>query len=103
FTGGTYYLAVTSGSDSYFTGEGLTGGRYVLNLWMTPGLTLGLDDDDFAELPLPFPFPFQGRAYSSVFINSNGSLTFGAGDFDYQPTAALFLNGPPRIAPNWTD
>jgi len=59
-------------------------------------------DDRFAEQPLPFPFPFQGRVYSSVFINSNGSLTFGAGDFDCWPTISLFLNGPPRIAPNWT-
>ena len=60
-------------------------------------------DDHFAELPLPFPFPFQGRLYSSVFVNSNGSLTFGNGDFDRWPTGALFLNGPPRIAPNWTN
>jgi hypothetical protein len=103
FTGGTYYLGVTAGGDGGFTGDGRSGGRYVLTLSTISGTELTLDDDDFLEVPLPFAFPFQGRSHTSVFVNSNGSLTFGAGDIEYQPTVAAFLSGPPRIAPFWSD
>jgi hypothetical protein len=94
---------VTASSDSQFTGAGASGGRYVLNLASRPGLTLGLSDDDSLEVPLGFAFPFQGRTYTSVFVNANGNLTFGAGDDDYSPTVAELLSGRPRIAPLWTD
>jgi hypothetical protein len=38
-----------------------------------------------------------------LFVNSNGSLTFGAGDTDFSGTVPELLGGPPRIAPLWTD
>jgi hypothetical protein len=104
FDAGTYYLAVTAGGDRDFDGTGgATGGRYVLSLSVLAGTQLTLGDDDFLEVPLPFAFPFQGRTYTTVFVNSNGSLTFGAGDDSFQPTAQSFLDGPPRIAPLWAD
>jgi hypothetical protein len=104
FESGVYYLAVTAHGDSDFNGTlGTTGGRYVLTISTAAGSELSLQDDDFLEVPLPFAFPFQGGSYTSVFVNANGSLTFGAGDYEYQPTPARFLDGPPRIAPFWSD
>ncbi len=59
-----------------------------------------LEDDDSMEVQLPFPFTFFGRAYTSVFLNTDGNLTFGQSDSasterDLQRMAA----GPPRISP----
>ena len=104
FTAGTYYLAVSAHGDSDFNGTaGTTGGRYVLSLSTLAGTELTLGDDDFTEVPLPFAVPFQGSTYTTVFVNSNGSLSFGAGDIESRPSVSLLLAGPPRIAALWTD
>ena len=68
------------------------------------GIPLGLQDDDSQRIALPFAFPYFGGSYSEVFVNSDGNLTFGAGD---QDTSARSLNravaGAPRIAPLYVD
>jgi hypothetical protein len=64
---------------------------------------LGLGDDDFVELTLPFSFPFCGMSYNTVFVGSNGFLTFGGGDTDFSESVVEFLSGPPRIAGVWDD
>ena len=46
----------------------------------TVGGDLGLGDDDTAEVALPFSFPFLGNDYGSIFVNSDGNITLGAGD-----------------------
>ncbi|NNF07609.1 MAG: T9SS type A sorting domain-containing protein [Candidatus Eisenbacteria bacterium] len=66
-----------------------------------PYLILG--DDDTEEVALPFAFPFCGAMYTSVWVNSNGNITFGAGDTDFTESVAEFLSGPPRIAALWAD
>ncbi len=100
---GFYKLAVSSFPDDDFTGDGATGGRYVLDVKTINGTVLELGDDDSQEVNLGFSFPFQGQSYNSVFVNSNGNLTFGTGDTDFSESAADFVNGPPRIAPLWDD
>ena len=97
-------VAVTSWADYDFDGsEGVTGGRYVLSARKYRGEVLDTGDDTSTEVPLGRPFRFQGQSFSSVFVNSNGNLTFGAGDPDFSESVGELLAGPPRIAPLWDD
>jgi hypothetical protein len=69
-------------------------------------LDLLMDDDEVVfEFPPNFTFPFFGSTYSEVVVNSDGNLTFGIGDgYPGLPRdEARFLDGPPRIAPLFTD
>lgn len=102
---GEYFLAVSTFADFDFSGDGFSGGRYVLTIESSEEIfvPLALGDDDSAMIQLPFAFPFQGNVYGSVYVNSNGSLTFGEGDTDFSESVSDFLNGPPRIAPLWDD
>lgn len=100
---GEYVLAVTAFPDSNFDGDGGSGGRYVLDVFTTGGRVLALGDDDFEALPLGFAFPFQGQNRTSVFVNSNGNLTFGAGDTDFSESVAELLAKQLRIVALWDD
>lgn len=66
-----------------------------------------LGDDDVAEISLPFAFPLCGNTYNSVFVHSNGFLTFGAASdelfYGAFESVTDFLTDPPRIAPLWDD
>ena len=71
-------------------------------------LTLG--DDNFIEVPFGAPlcapmnaFAFYGVVYTSLFVNSNGSVGFGSGDGDFTSTVPEFQNGSPRAAGLWAD
>lgn len=68
------------------------------------GTPLSLGDDASVSVALPFSFTFRGTAYASVFVNSDGNLTFGAKD-DASTSRSLgrFLAGPPRVAPLLAD
>lgn len=39
-------------------------------------------------MPLGFSFPFLGKNYSSIFVNSDGNIAFGAGDSAALPRGA---------------
>ncbi len=96
---GHYALSVTGRSNSLPTDPA----RYVLNITAYSGRVLPLGDDDSVEVPLPFPFPYQGARWSSVWVNSDGNLTFGAPEPQSSRSVFRFLNGPPRIAPLFAD
>jgi len=100
---GFYYLGVSTFPDVDFSGDGGSGGRYVLDVFTLEGTLLTLGDDDSVEVPLGFSFPYQGSSWSSVWVNSNGNLTFGSGDTAFSESVPDLLSGQPRIAPLWDD
>lgn len=64
----------------------------------------GLDDDDSRRISLPFDFPFYGKSYRSVFVNSDGNLTFEQGDnASSDRSLSRIAAGPPRIAAFFSD
>ncbi len=68
----------------------------------TPLLALG--DDDSRRLDLPFAFPFFGATYRQIFVNSDGNLTFTAGDSASSGrSVGRMTGGPPRISPLFDD
>jgi hypothetical protein len=68
------------------------------------GRRLTLTDDDSATEAIPFAFNYYGRAFSSVFINSDGNLTFDEADSaSTERGFARLLGGPPRVAPFFAD
>ena len=91
--------------DGVDLGQGapLDEGRYVLDLQVLDGIPLALGDDSSANVPLEFTFAFNGSDYTDVFVNSNGSLTFGSGDTDFSESVAELLSDQPRIAMLWVD
>lgn len=63
-----------------------------------------LDDDDSRLLALPFGFPFFGATYRQVYVNSDGNLTFTAGDnASTARSLGRMTSGPPRISPLFDD
>jgi len=66
---------------------------------------LTLADNAFVEYTFTdgFVFPYFGVNYSSVYVGSNGYLTFTAGDTDSSATVAEFAGPLPRIAALWSD
>src|SRR5262249_33430870 len=64
----------------------------------------GIDDDDTRLVRLPFSFPFYGQRYDSVYVNSDGNLTFTSGDVASTPRSlSRAISGPPRICPFFQD
>ena len=79
----------------------------VVNLFPTPvsDATSPFPDVDDSFLSVPFAsgfqFSFYGTQYSSVFLNTNGGMTFGAGWSDFDVAAADIA--APGIAIFWGD
>jgi hypothetical protein len=96
-------VAVSTYPDVTFVGGGDSNGRYSLYINKYRGTPVAIGDDDTVPVALGRPFRFQGQNYNSVFVNSNGSLSFGAGDDSFDANVPDFLAGPPRISPLWTD
>jgi len=69
---------------------------------MTPSLPFAGSDD---TIEVPFPpgrsFTFFDVTYTSMWVNTNGNITFGGGDPEPEESAVLFAGGLPRIAGEW--
>jgi len=64
----------------------------------------GIGDDDTRAFPLSFPFPFFGVTYNQVWVNSDGNLTFNAGDnASSERSLGRMASGSPRIAALYRD
>jgi hypothetical protein len=68
------------------------------------GTALPLDDDDSVAGALAFPFDFYGRRVTSLFVNSDGNLTFGVRDHaSTERGIERLVSGAPRVAPFFAD
>lgn len=67
---GQVLKAIPSGAGTY------TLSRQTGNVNQNLGTRLPLTDDDSISFPVGFQFPFFGTRYGSVFINSDGNITF---------------------------
>lgn len=92
------YFAAGGATTQAFTltaivqGTACTGGQ--------PGPTT---DDGYVQANLNAPVSFYGTSYNDLYVNANGSITFGQGSSLWTPTPSSFLAGPPRIAGCWND
>lgn len=59
-------------------------------------------DDDCWELELPFDFPFYGNRYRTVYVNSNGTITFDRFFANYDYSHEDFTNHV-MVAALWYD
>jgi len=70
------------------------------------GVTGNLDDGsvevDITSVFGPAGIDYFGTNYTSLFINTNGLITFAGPDTAYSPTA-IDVYGAPAIAPFWSD
>jgi hypothetical protein len=92
---GQVLKAVPAGTGTY------TLNRQTGNVNQNLGTRLPLTDDDFRQIAFPagFQFPFFGTRYGSVFINSDGNITFAQGDAAHSDrNLSRFNGGMPRIA-----
>jgi hypothetical protein len=63
------------------------------------GTRITLGDDDTSSVSLPFTVPFYSGRFTSLFVNSDGNITFNASDTaSTDRDVSRFLTGPPRIA-----
>ena len=69
------------------------------------GTNLDLSDDDSVSVTSPFPIQFGGGSFGSLYVNSNGNITFSqASVASYnQPIPAAPDFVPLRAAPFWDD
>jgi hypothetical protein len=60
-------------------------------------------DDTSVSIPIGFSFPFYGQSYTSLFVSSNGLITFGSANTEF--TNANMTSDPTQaaIAPFWDD
>jgi hypothetical protein len=75
----TGHFTFTLSSDGWYYVR-----TYHPNQWIGGGFPMGWHADDASwELVLPFDFPFYGTYYRTIYISSNGLITFTGPDSSY--------------------
>ncbi|GEM_PF-2601590 len=111
--GGNYDDLITSRNtqwDEFIKqkGEG-DGSDYTLTTttfnWINTSTPTGINGDDQSkEISLPFTFTFYGKEYRSVYVCSNGFLSFTSSSTPYNPQAIPEPADPNAVvAPLWRD
>eukprot|EP00873_Tetraselmis_striata_P045304 jgi/Tetstr1/465568/TSEL_000129.t1 len=106
FGNGSLAPGALSGNSITFTSPMYAGSKSAC--WGAPGVdggvSLSLGDDTFKQVAFSagFTFPFYGQQYDSVFVGSNGYLTFGEGDTRNSASASTHSRLP-RISGLFTD
>jgi hypothetical protein len=68
------------------------------------GDPITLQDDDSVSQTVSFNFTFYGVARNTAFVNSDGNITFGAGDnASTARSVGRMLTGSPRVGPFFAD
>jgi hypothetical protein len=116
----------TETNDSFATAQNVTGVQGVLGaivpgastLYTATPVTFGFDDisgtgtaiaaldgqdDNTASIPIGFTFNFYNTNYTSVFVSSNGLMTFGGGDASFGNADMTLSPALAGIAPFWDD
>ncbi len=60
-------------------------------------------DDDAIFVNIGFSFPFNGSAYTQLWINSNGMISFSSTNSEYRNQALPYTTEPQSIYPYWDD
>jgi methionine-rich copper-binding protein CopC len=100
----TYRIAVTyTASVATFQNIEIFGQAGTNTVTFTSGQVVA--DDDFGTINLGAgnSFTFYGQTYTSLFVSSNGLITFGSGNSAFHPTNLAGNPSQASIAPYWTD
>lgn len=58
----------------------------------------------YRDIPLgAAPFTFYGVTYNTIYVGTNGYITFAQGDTSARPSVTTFTANAPRIAPLWAN
>jgi hypothetical protein len=60
-------------------------------------------DDTAVSIPIGFTFPFFGTSNTTIFVSSNGLLTFGSGNTTFTNADLTTVPAQAAIAPFWDD
>ena len=111
---GDYSLTFSNGDTVQATVlSNYTAGETTFSYQTITGTNLNLGDDDVATITSPFPVQFGGGAFSTLYVSSNGTISFtnAFGDF-INWDLPLNYDGPPPtidqpvvtlVAPFWED
>ncbi len=90
-SGGNSQLNVNAGNTTTY---GVASTPYGLISGTGTAITFSSADDGNATVAMPFPFSFFGSTYSSMFVHSNGFVSFTTG----QPTGSPYVETIPTSA-----